>query len=576
MLAAIDAYFQACHNYPCTFFDEVRFRTNYACGSIPKFLLLALVASVTRLLLDPWFEDGHSIAARLMTQAAWQQILTDILPDDDASNIELVQATGLLSLLDFKSDNHKAGTLKLRIAITVAENLDLNLEPDPSLPLAEQEERVHLFWTLYLMDRVSALVLDRSYLISNDECSVRLPEGVSTVYSGQHSQMTYLNAGINQFMPVSSNHAKMILAMSVLGSVVSFCHGSQPCVGQSSLREDALYSGLISQVDQLGQMLQKDNIDIESSSVYDTRQLDRSSQSELCSAFQRRYAEIAFHIAQILINHPFLLRRHPYLMRISCDPETLHHRLSICQKHAIEILRVVVTAQQAGQLPHTQFYPGWVMFTTAIVHCLFMHSPDMVTAQTSKECFRKAQTIVYDLSLVDGTSQSQRYSIMLEFFGRNAGFASWLVDPSFPMFNHPSKSTSYWRFMDFDWLCEQFCVGTNPLSPVISPSVPASLRPRVDAMTRITSSESRVDNARYLLTPQSAHTNSQNLQEDGLGYNADVRPSQLASPLVLQAFDLRGALNTHGHDSMAAITEVQAESQSMHPKFDPFQSLRDH
>lgn len=571
VLAAIDTYFRICHNHPCTFFDEVKFRHNYAYGVVPTFLLLTIVASVARLLIDPWFENDHAAAAKLIAQAAWQQILADVLPNDDAHCVEFVQATGLLSLLDFKSDNNQAGTLKLRIAITVAQRLQLNLDPDPSLPPVEQEERRHVFWTLYLMDRVSALVFDQPYLIGDDACSLRLPEDTVTFHTKQCNQMPRLNTALAHAIPVDGDYAKKMIAMSVLGSTVSFCHRSQLRLGQSSAEESGLYLGLVSQTDRLGELLQKDTSRRDSTSTLLARQSEQSGQPQVQSAFQHRYAKIAFHIAQILINHPFLLRRHPDLAELSHDPNLLHHKLSICQQHAVEVLELVDTAQQAGTFPHTQLFPGWVIFSVAIVHCLFMHSPDIATARKSKEYFQKAQMIIHDLSFVDGTSQTQRYSAMLEFLSRNAGFSSWLVDPSFPRFNHPSISTSYWRFMDFDWLCEQFCIGTNPLSPSMLPSISAPQKGKMAAATSVTASESLVSNTRYQLAQQNMHTNVQPLQESGSGYIAHSRPLQPTSTIPLQRFDLMEDLDSDGNDSTTGAADSRTGSQRMYPVFDSFQ-----
>lgn len=419
------------------------------------------------------------------------------------------------------------------------------------------------------MDRLSALVFDRPCLISDDECSLKLPEDASVFYTRQHNQMPCLKDAMANSPPVGSNCAKKVLAVSLLGSLVSFC---QLQFNQSQLQETEIYYGLVSRADWLGELLRQRASRKESSSTYETGRSEHSSLSDLSSELQHCYAKIAFHVAQILVNHPFLLRRHPNLRQISHDPTALHHRLSICHQHAVEVLPVVTKAQQVGTFPHAQLFLGWAVFSVAIVHCLFMHSPDMSIAQTSKECLQKARTAIYDLSLLEGTSQSQRYLAMLDFLSKNAGFSSWLVDPSFPRFNHPSRSTSYWRFADFDWLCEQFCIGTNPSLPVMSDSAgtAAPLKSRLRATTEITSSESLVGNTRNSLTPQSRQRAMRAPQEDESGYVAESRSLQPTSTFSLERLDLLEDLNSDDDDSMSEVPRSKAGPQRMYPDFASF------
>lgn len=102
VFAAVDAYFTVCHSKPCTFFHEDKFRQGLDNHDHPQFLLLAIVASTAHLSLDSWFEENQIEAANIIAQTAWTQLLTEVLPHDNANSIAVVQTIGILAMLDFR------------------------------------------------------------------------------------------------------------------------------------------------------------------------------------------------------------------------------------------------------------------------------------------------------------------------------------------------------------------------------------------------------------------------------------------------------------------------------------------
>lgn len=102
-MAATDAYFLVCHSRPCTFFFRDKFQRELENGLLPSYLLRAIVASTTHLLLDPWFDNKQLEATQTMAQLAWIEALNEAMSGISLNTVAILQTMGLLILLDLRS-----------------------------------------------------------------------------------------------------------------------------------------------------------------------------------------------------------------------------------------------------------------------------------------------------------------------------------------------------------------------------------------------------------------------------------------------------------------------------------------
>ena len=99
--SAADVYFANCQNQPYCYFNEVAFRQRLEGGSLPPYLLLALVATAARYSSDQFYEGRQFDAIETYSRIAWADVLKQALSSDIGMNIHSVQAMHMLAVIDF-------------------------------------------------------------------------------------------------------------------------------------------------------------------------------------------------------------------------------------------------------------------------------------------------------------------------------------------------------------------------------------------------------------------------------------------------------------------------------------------
>lgn len=101
----IDVYFENSHNQPYSYFHEATFRRKFDDDCVPEHLMLAVVATACRFSDHELFRDRHREAMNEYASISWQQIYEDSFSHDAKLEFSMVQATSMLSVIEFTCES---------------------------------------------------------------------------------------------------------------------------------------------------------------------------------------------------------------------------------------------------------------------------------------------------------------------------------------------------------------------------------------------------------------------------------------------------------------------------------------
>lgn len=328
------------------------------------------------------------------------------------------------------------------MAVSVAESSGMNKEPDDQLSILQQEERRYVFWSLYVIDKVSALVLGNAPLLADHSCFLRLPEEQKLFRKSQQNNMTNLSAAKDSYS-TRGGFSKLIVACSLVGQLAALSQDDTLYRGRfgGSLLE--LHKTLAAQIRRLGSMLSEEEGSTSATSGVEGR-------------VQMMYARSMFHCIGIFINHPFFVKR--YIPTNQRSPQVCIRTNQQCREHAERLGDWLRSAKSYDAVPHNQLFPGYAIFNACLVFCLFMNSPDRVVAAKSREQYEKLKILLYQQAVSGNSTDPDYYIRTLDHFASRPGAAGLLADAS-NTYIPTSRSPGLWHFLDFSWLDDHFSFG---------------------------------------------------------------------------------------------------------------------
>lgn len=390
------------------------------------------------------------------------------------------------------------------------------------------------------MDKLSALALGFPYILSTQECSLRLPEEEMTFRNRQRNNMPDLKTVKQCAMPLYGAFAKLVLAASTMGTLISLTQDGR--LNQALLQgssSDSL-TMLLSEMRHLESVLQ-DDLPRRSSQSHSVREQSERRSSNKFHPVQIMYPRALYHLLRMLINHPFFTRklfRHEHKLS-----DILNQTDSECRLHADQLIEWVCSSSANDSVPHNQLFPGYIIFNAGLIHCLFMHSPDADIASKSKKLYWESRRVLCSNALSGERLHAQSFLEVLEFFADNPGNAAVIADTSQTNISVESKSLSLWRFLDFAWLCENFGIDRTSTATNV-PCVPMQyLEPPTNQAVKDTPpSTDKSQSPSIPMTPQS------------MGNHASLQPTYL----------------TQGYNSSKATAVSQSANESIEISMDPF------
>jgi hypothetical protein len=101
LVAVIDSYFSYCQNQPYSFFHEETFRQGLSQHTIPKHLVLAVMATAVRFCSHPYFSGRALEMSVEYANRSWKLIVSDCFTVGKVAEVSTVQTVALLGLFDF-------------------------------------------------------------------------------------------------------------------------------------------------------------------------------------------------------------------------------------------------------------------------------------------------------------------------------------------------------------------------------------------------------------------------------------------------------------------------------------------
>ncbi|KAJ5113361.1 hypothetical protein N7456_001895 [Penicillium angulare] len=482
-LEACDIYFRHCHNKPYGFFNATLFHQKVQNGLVPLHLRLALIASATRYSSrSEWMERKQSTIDSY-ARCSWEIITTSTPPLDENEDVDIIQSLAILAVIDATAGRRRAAWVKIGMAVRIAQDLNMMLEPGSHLPELERDERRNLFWSLYLLDRFVCCSFQRPPAINDDYCLLNLP----THYRGGKklpsiSLSELFNEKIRGISPRSGMFGISVGLASCLGRTTKYMMAKSESSPPWSPRSE--YCMIHRDLEYLKELA------VRNGPVLAAPGQPRV-QSDMPNPDREQIAHMVlshtlYHLAHCILSHPFLIGLKVEASRIYDMPLSwLEETRSRSLNHAGSLITVLVEAKAAGYMPIPSVY-SYCMLVASTIHALFLYSSDQSTSQSSAEYLKMSLEYLAEMSeLWDNAQimsdslrsfivQCPRYSdILLRSEPRMKDFTQnelsilravldyWsMMDPRNPVFGGVSKTVQH---IDLQSALSGY---STPLSPI--------------------------------------------------------------------------------------------------------------
>ncbi|KAH7091511.1 fungal-specific transcription factor domain-containing protein [Paraphoma chrysanthemicola] len=408
LMETVDFYFEYCHNQPYCFFHEATFREQLVKNELPGYLIMAVLALASRFSSNPYYTNDHQIAASYASEA-WKGIARQSFDSEATLSYRLVQAATLLAIDDFTGTfgplssfgvnvklmysacKHGTAWIKVGVAVSMAQALQLSIEPPAILPFAEQEERRRTFWSIYLLDRLAtcgrhrpSLLLERTIRLplpcSERSFQASTPEPVVTLESFQHLSDSQITA-LRSFAPA--------FALASILSEAAHCAFEHNKSGDQKAPWDhkSEYQVVSSRLSRFETYFEGYG-DMQEWIVGSLKPQDRAAAqvSESCL-----FSYVIYHLCYCLLQHPFLLRHRLQKRGLRIPISFLAQAIASCLFHAQELTQTLSNAKRAGYRISASCL-SYASMVAGSVHCLFQHSHDVPTRERATEALQETFT----------------------------------------------------------------------------------------------------------------------------------------------------------------------------------------
>jgi hypothetical protein len=114
----VDTYFAHVHCQPYSYFQEDTFRRRLADQTLPKCLLLAVLASALRFSSHEYFHLSTREAIDVYARKAWLSVLNDHMTADNSPRLYVAQTTNMLAIIDFTGTEYRRTPFEVVVPFT--------------------------------------------------------------------------------------------------------------------------------------------------------------------------------------------------------------------------------------------------------------------------------------------------------------------------------------------------------------------------------------------------------------------------------------------------------------------------
>ncbi|CBX93629.1 hypothetical protein IAQ61_008295 [Plenodomus lingam] len=469
--ALADIYFRHCHQQPYTYFHEATFRQNLDQESFPSYLIYAFAATAVRFSKDPRFVGRQAEAMNCYSRMAWSDIMEQSFSDNHSLSISTVQAASMLGIIDYVTGRSGVAWVKLGLAIRLAQTLQLGREPHSWLLPHEAEERRHTFWSVYLLDKLMACGRDRPPVILDVDCTVRLPVNPCSFQNefGPQPPTLAIIQEIPDMAPLekSDHFALTIFMVSTLGQIArwAFKHSApETRLPWDSRSEFARISGILLSFESYSDACDVDFADILNRHFVSHGDLDGVSAAHFI------YSHVVYHVNQLLLHHPFLLRQHLQSFKANVPTGFLRAAIHKSKDHAIRMANIFRILQQYGRDTFPSFLGYAAVLAGMILRLHAVHPTHMLEHEANAHL--KSCSSFLDHKPVRWESY-RRMSKVLGEFAPSSRLAEELLSIKLdrtPL--EPVSEEELWQMCDYSWLVSsaRLFVKTATHTPVRSES----------------------------------------------------------------------------------------------------------
>ena len=288
--------------------------------------------------------------------------------------------------------------LKIGMAVRVAQDLCLTMEPDSALEYADQEERRRVFWSIYILDKLCSCSRARPSAIADAHCRVQLPCDEITFRNGAWKKMPTLDQLLSPQGSVTEHPGSLTLVV-LTASILGRC--AQHCIHESNRSDSRLppwdsksdfatiYTALLqleTQFDMgrsISHALKEDCI--------------RDGAVDMQLAGPLIFYHAIFQTCQCLLYHPFLLYQQLQRKDVKAPPSFLSRAFQTSREHARATSQLVRDARNLGCSIFYSFI-GYCITVSGGVHGLFLNDPDASISQEARDCLQLNVAFLEDFS----------------------------------------------------------------------------------------------------------------------------------------------------------------------------------
>jgi hypothetical protein len=367
----------------------------------------------------------------------------------------------------------KIGWVKLALSCRFAQALRLNEEPDPELPLYDQEVRRRIFWSVYLLDVFMSVGPNRPPSLLDEDCTVQLPchedlfkEGMP---SGPVPTLTEVND--NPWATHQNLHsfAMTVIMASALGRFIRFS------LKRTLNRSQVLWSPYSKYYEVHSILLFHESHSLCTfTPIADVLRQQTSFNSSISPSKVGHiiFSQALYHLNQALLNHPFILYRFFHNYTAPVPLTFVQDALQRCHTHATNLLELLTGLEQLGSFSHASFF-GYCAMAAGVIHRLYEKSSDTLVAETSRRQVREALNFLQREPV--RWSHVGHMGTLLRSFELDSSIASVLTDAvSLARKVDVPHGTALWQLLDYAW------VPQNKTSPEIRNSL-ADLLPESES-----------------------------------------------------------------------------------------------
>ena len=378
---ALDTYFSRCHNQPYALFHEQNFRHEFAQGTLPEYLVLSLLVATLRFSLDPAYQGDSAVATKRFASRAWKLILFQCFDSEEGPNHHVVQAIIILAHDEFtgtviRSDarqgltntvcNRRPAWLKINMAASVAQSLQMMVEPSQSLDYATREEHRRTLWSIFLLDKLATVGRGRPAIFQDHQMRLQLP---CTEYAFCHSSPAttptfdcFTEALSPEFQNLSPMATALVL-VATLSRVANFAlEPDTATVQRNPWDHESGYTVLLARLTAFATSFEDE------SPFQDTT-------SDIYSLTWRIYSHVLYHLCHCLLQHPFLLRQQFRASNSKIPTNFLSHAIHTNWQHAQKLTYILAYAKES-KLPVFGSFYGYCTMVAGTINALHIRSED--------------------------------------------------------------------------------------------------------------------------------------------------------------------------------------------------------